>query len=75
MNRDVAKLNVDQQTEIRNYRANIGDTYNLMYEQQQISPQLMYGQPQTKNVSDKVSQNMYQANRINKTKWSKTAQK
>ena len=67
MNRDAGKLNLDQQTEINNFRANIGDTYNLMYEQQQM-PQTSYkGKSQ---VSDKVSQNLYQANRINKAKWS-----
>lgn len=66
MNRDVAQLNVDQQSEINNYRANIGVTYNLMYEQQQMAPQAMFGEPSAKAVSDKVSQNMYQANRINK---------
>ena len=42
MNRDVAKLNVDQQTEVNNFRANIGVTYNLMNEQNQM-PQDMYG--------------------------------
>lgn len=75
MNRDVAQLNVNQQEEINNYRANIGVTYNLMYEQQQMAPQAIYGGPKGNTVSDKVSQNMYQANRINKSKWTKTTSK
>ena len=69
MNRDAGKLNVDQQSEVQNFRANIGQTYNLMYEQQQV-PQTVWGGNQ-KQVSDIVSQNIYQASRINKTKWSK----
>lgn len=64
MNRDAAKLNVDQQSEVQNFRANIGQTYNLMYEQQQM-PNTSWGGKQ-KQVSDIVSQNIYQASRINK---------
>jgi len=50
---------------VHNYRANIGQTYNLMYQQNVQAP--FSGQ----RVADQVSQNMYQATRINKSKWSK----
>jgi hypothetical protein len=72
MNRDAPQLNVAQQEEITNFRNNIGVTYNLMYEQQ--TQQQVY--PGAKSqVSDKVSQNLYQANRINKAKWSSSNNK
>ena len=57
MNRDAGKLNVEQQSEVQNFRANIGQTYNLMYEQQQ-APKTSWG-GNKKQVSDIVSQNIY----------------
>ncbi len=33
MNRDANILNNDQQMQVNNFRANVGDTYNLMYQQ------------------------------------------
>lgn len=72
MTRDATKLSEDQNVQIDAFRQNIGETYNLMYQQQQ-SVTANYGM-QTK-VNDAVSQNLYQANRINKSKWTKTQSK
>lgn len=63
MTRDATKLSEDQNVQIDAFRQNIGETYNLMYQQQQ-SVTANYGM-QTK-VNDAVSQNLYQASRINK---------
>ena len=61
MNRDTEKLSIEQKTQVTNFRANIGETYSLMYQQQAM--------PKSSKTGDKVSQNMYQASRINKSRW------
>ncbi len=58
MNRDAAVLNKDQLSEVQNFRANIGQTYNLMYEQQQAPRSVAFG-GKKQAVSDVVSQNIY----------------
>ena len=66
MTRDTNNLKADQVEQVANFRSNISETYNLMYQQQQM--------PQ-RSVNDMVSQNMYQAARINKSKWTKNSSK
>ena len=63
MNRDTEKLSKEQKTQVTNFRANIGETYNLMYQQQAMP------QSSSNKVNDQISQNIYQASRINKKKW------
>lgn len=43
LTRDAARE--DQQSEVANFRSNIGQTYNLMYQQQVQQPQQMMGGP------------------------------
>lgn len=69
LTRDAARE--DQQSEVANFRSNIGQTYNLMYQQQVQQPQQMMGGPVRQ--ADAVSQNMYQAARINKSRWTKNS--
>ena len=65
MTRDPNSLSSGQKTEVNNFRQNINMTYGLMHQQNtQLAPP--GGQ---QRVTDAVSQNIYQAARINKSKW------
>ena len=56
MNRDADWLSTEQNVQINAFRSNIGETYNLMYREQN-SHSNYYG---NQKMGDAISQNLYQ---------------